>query len=393
MTATDSARSDTWTSRLPERLMLGAGPSIVPDSVREALALPTIGHMDPAFVVVMEETSELLRESFRTANTTTFPVSATGSGGMETMITNLVAPGQHVICGVCGVFGERIDDALRRHGATVTRVEAEWGRAVPFERLQQAARQPFDAMMLVHGETSTGIAQPLDGLADLCRDRDALLLVDCVTSLGGHPLDIDEAGVDAAFSGAQKCLNCPPGLAPFTLGERAIARVSRSNRSWYFDLSLVLAYWSGGTTTRAYHHTAPINLIYGLRAALQLVRDEGLDERWRRHARAHRALVGALGELGMDRLAPEGEELNSLVAVRIPEHIDEAAIRAVLLTQDGIEVSGGLGPLAGRIWRIGVMGVGARLEVQERLVDALARRLGVPPTGALAALDAAWGES
>ena len=331
-----------------------------------------------------------LRTTFRTENRVTLPISGTGSGGMDAMVVNLVRPGDRVVCGVHGLFGERMADALGRAGAEVVRVEAEWGRAIPTERLLEAAREPFSLMFVVHGETSTGVAQPLDGLAEACRAHDALLAIDCVTSLGGHPLALDEAGVDAAFSGTQKCLNCPPGLAPLTLGERALPRLDGGARSWYFDLSLVLGYWASGNGARAYHHTAPINLVYALREALRIVDEDGLEARWARHARAHEALRDALSQLGLERLAPAGEALNSLLAVRVPEDVDEAAIRVPLLLEDGIEISGGLGPLAGRAWRIGVMGEGARHEPQERLVRALAARLGHDPADAVEALDTGW---
>lgn len=281
---------------------MGAGPSPVPDYVRQALAFQTVGHMDPVFMHIMEEVSGLLRQVFRTANQATFPVSATGSGGMELMLCNLVEPGDRVICGTCGVFGDRIADALGRIGADVIRVEGRWGRAIPLDRLHGAAADRFDAMVLVHGETSTGVVQPLDGLSELCRERDALLLVDCVTSLGGHSLDIDLDGVDAAFSGSQKCLNCPPGLSPFTLGERAIRRIVTPSRSWYFDLTAILEYWSEGDTRRIYHHTAPVNMVFALWAALEKIVDEGLEKRWLRHARAHKALSSALASLGLERL-------------------------------------------------------------------------------------------
>jgi alanine-glyoxylate transaminase / serine-glyoxylate transaminase / serine-pyruvate transaminase len=376
---------------IPERLLLGSGPSPVPQRVLDAMAQPTIGHMDPVFAEVMAETAALLRETFRTQNRATLPVSATGSGGMDAMVANFVRPGDRVLCGVHGLFGERMADALGRQGADVVRIEGEWGRAIPTELLLDAAREPFQALFVVHGETSTGVAQPLDGLAEACAQHDALLLVDCVTSLAGHPLGIDEAGVDAAFSGSQKCLNCPPGVAPLTAGERAIARVLPGRgRSWYFDLALVLEYWGDDRPARAYHHTAPINLVYALRAALEIVHEEGLEPRWARHARAHDALRDALALLGLERLPPEGEHLRSLLAVRVPEEVDEAAVRTALLVEDGIEISGGLGPLAGRLWRVGVMGEGARPEPQRRLVNALAPRLGHDPREALAALDAGW---
>jgi alanine-glyoxylate transaminase/serine-glyoxylate transaminase/serine-pyruvate transaminase len=382
---------------VPTRLLLGSGPSIVPDSVLEALAQPTIGHMDPAFAAIMGETIDLLREAFQTENTATLPVSGTGSAGMEALVANFVNPGDRVVCGVNGLFGMRMADELARNGAEVVKVEAEWGRAIDNDKLIAAAADGLDAMFVVHGETSTGVAQPLDGLADACHERDALLLLDCVTSIGGHELRIDEAGVDAAFAGTQKCLNCPPGLAPFTANERALAKLSareKPGRSWYFDLSLVLGYWSPeqtGAPARAYHHTAPINLIYALREALRIaVEDEWLPSAWERHRRAHNALRDALAVLGCVRLAPEGEQLNSLLAVTPPPGVDEAAIRVPLLLEHGIEISGGLGPLVGKLWRIGVMGAGAQREPQAQLVTALSTLLGADPAEPLAALDEGW---
>jgi alanine-glyoxylate transaminase/serine-glyoxylate transaminase/serine-pyruvate transaminase len=386
---------------VPIRLLLGSGPSPVPERVLAALGQPTIGHMDPAFADIMGETIELLREVFQTENSATLPISGTGSAGMEALVANFVDPGDRVVCGVHGLFGERMADELARAGAEVVRVEGEWGRAIETERLVDAAREGLDAMVVVHGETSTGVAQPLEGLADVCREHDALLLVDCVTSLGGHPLRIDEAGIDAAFSGTQKCLNCPPGLAPFTAGERALAKLARRERpgrSWYFDLSLVLRYWhpaeiagAGAPPGRAYHHTAPINMVYALREALRIVvADEWLPTTWERHRRAHHALRDALGVLGCTRLAPDGEQLHPLLAVAPPQDIDEAAVRSRLLLEHGIEISGGLGPLAGRLWRIGVMGVGARREPQELLVRAIATLLDADPAEPLAALEEGW---
>jgi alanine-glyoxylate transaminase/serine-glyoxylate transaminase/serine-pyruvate transaminase len=379
------------TVSVPDRLLLGSGPSPVPPRILQALGLPTIGHLDPAFGALMDDVAAGLRRAFRTQNAVAIPVSGTGSAGMEAMVANLVRPGDRVICGVHGLFGERMADELGRHGADVVRVEAEWGHAIATEDLLAAAREPFAAMFVVHGETSTGVAQPLDGLADACRAHDALLLVDCVTSLTGHPLDLDAAGVDAAFSGTQKCLNAPPGLAPFTVGERALARVQDGRvPSWYFDLSLVLGYWTTGAGARAYHHTAPVNLIYALAEALAIVDEEGLEARWARHATAHAALRDALTVLNLHRLAPEGEQLHPLLAVRLPEGVEDLPIRGPLLTEDGIEISGGLGPLAGKAWRIGVMGEGARPEPQERLVRALAARLGRDPGEALDALSRGW---
>jgi alanine-glyoxylate transaminase/serine-glyoxylate transaminase/serine-pyruvate transaminase len=356
--------------------------------VLDALAQPTIGHLDPAFGEVMEEVAALLRATFRTENRTAFPVSATGSGGMQAMVDNLIRPDDRVICGVHGLFGERMADALGRRGADVVRVDGEWGRALPTEQLLDAAREPFAALFVVHGETSTGVAQPLDGLADACAQHGAILLVDCVTSLAGHSLDLDASGVDAAFSGTQKCLNCPPGLAPFTANERALERVQGSP-SWYFDLHAVLNYWQadGG---RAYHHTAPINMVYALREALAIVQEEGLEARWARHATAHEALRSALAQLGFERIAPDGEQLHPLLAVRLPAGVDDAAVRGALLAQHGIEVAAAGGPFAGQAWRIGVMGEGARQDAQERLVRAVASELRADPADALGALADGW---
>jgi alanine-glyoxylate transaminase/serine-glyoxylate transaminase/serine-pyruvate transaminase len=395
MTTTQAATGIPW------RLLLGSGPSPVPERVLQALAQPTIGHMDPAFAEIMGETIGLLREAFQTANQATLPISGTGSAGMEAMVANFVDPGDRVVCGVNGLFGERMADEVARRGADVVRVEAPWGRAIDNELLIAAAAEGLDAMILVHAETSTGVAQPLDGLADACHDKDALFMIDCVTSLGGHPLRIDEWGIDAAFSGTQKCLNCPPGLAPLTANDRALTKLnarSQPGPSWYFDLSLVLGYWDpeavpgkAAAPARAYHHTAPINMVYALREALRIVvSDEWLPTTWERHRRAHHALKDALSVLGCERLAPDGEQLHSLLAVTPPEDCDEAAVRKALLLDHSIEISGGLGPLAGRLWRIGVMGMGATREPQEQLVRALATLLDADATEPLAALESGW---
>jgi alanine-glyoxylate transaminase / serine-glyoxylate transaminase / serine-pyruvate transaminase len=376
----------------PPRLLLGSGPSPVPQRVLDALAQPTVGHLDPFFVELMEETADLLRAAFRTSNLATLPISATGSGGMDALLANFVEPGDRVVVGVNGLFGERLSDALGRADAEVVRVEADWGRALDPADLVAAVEAGADAVCVVHGETSTGVCQPLDGLGDACRAADALLLVDCVTSLTGQPVSLDEWGIDAAFSGSQKCLNVPPGLAPFTAGERALEKLRMRKspvRSWFFDLSLVLGYWDG-EGGRVYHHTAPINMIYGLAEALRIVAEEGLEARWERHRRAHEALRGALAQLGLERIAPEGEELWPLLAVRVPEDVDEAAVRGALLTEHSIEIAGALGPLAGKTWRIGVMGEGARPEPQERLVSALAELMNRDSEPSLEALADGW---
>jgi alanine-glyoxylate transaminase/serine-glyoxylate transaminase/serine-pyruvate transaminase len=357
---------------LPDRLLMGSGPSTVPRRVLDAMAAPTIGHLDPAFLALADESNELLRAAMRTSNPATFPVSGTGSAGMETMLANFLEPGDRIVVGVCGVFGARIADAAARLGAEVAVVEAEPGKPVDREALAAALGPGAVALAIVHGETSTGVAQPLDGLADMARDRDALLMVDCVTSLAGYPLDIDELGIDVAFSGTQKCLNCPPGLAPLTVGERARARLEGRRTkvvSWCFDLQAILAYWSSGE--RVYHHTPPVNTIYALREALAIVCEEGLEARWRRHARASEALLAGLAELGMAPLVDAECRLNALTTVVPGGGIDEAAVRARLLGDYGIEISGGLGPLKGRVWRIGTMGVNADVEPVARLVRAI----------------------
>jgi alanine-glyoxylate transaminase/serine-glyoxylate transaminase/serine-pyruvate transaminase len=364
----------------------------VPQRVLDALAQSTVGHLDPFFGELMEETAELLRAAFGTANAATLPISATGSGGMDALVANFVEPGDRVVVGVNGLFGERLADALGRADADVVRVEADWGRALDPDDLRSVLTAGADAVCIVHGETSTGVCQPMDGIGEMCRDADALLLVDCVTSLTGQPVLLDEWGVDAAFSGSQKCLNAPPGLAPFTAGERALDKLRGRGspvRSWFFDLSLVLGYWDG-EGGRVYHHTAPINMIYALAEALRIVTEEGLEARWERHQCAHEALRAALAEFGFERLAPEGEELWPLLAVRLPEGVEDAAVRGRLLAEHRIEISGGLGPLAGNAWRIGVMGEGAQPNPQVHLVLALAEILGRDERPAIAALEAGW---
>jgi alanine-glyoxylate transaminase/serine-glyoxylate transaminase/serine-pyruvate transaminase len=285
----------------------------------------------------------------------------------------------------------RMADALERAGAEVVRVEAEWGTPIPAERIYEATEAPCAALFVVHGETSTGVRQDLDTLAEAVHRHDGLFLVDCVTSLSGVPLDLDQSYVDAAFSGSQKCLNVPPGLAPFTINERALARVKR--RSWYFDLDAYKNYWLGTDGGRPYHHTAPTNMVVALREGLRIVHEEGLPPRFARHADAHFALRAAFEALGFAPLVAEEDSLMSLLAVRVPEGVEEAALRRALLAEDGIDVSGGLGPLAGRIWRIGVMGEGARPEPQERLVTAVARRSGGDERAALEELEDGWATS
>ncbi len=363
---------------LPERLLMGSGPSNVPETVLAAMAEPTIGHLDPAFLELADETNAMLREAFQTENAATFPVSGTGSAGMETMLANVLEPGDKIVVAVCGAFGGRIADAAGRLGAEVVTVEAEWGTPVPFDALADAVDESVDAIAVVHGETSTGVAQPLDGLSDLAHDNGALFLADCVTSLGGYPLDIDREGIDVAFSGTQKCLNAPPGLAPITFSERAREKLGARETpvsSWCFDVNAVLAYWGEAEGARVYHHTPPINSIYALNEALAILLDDGLEARWRNHAEASAHLLAELKPLGCEPLVAEEHRLHALTTVIPPEGVDEAAVRTRLLEHDGIEISAGLGPLKGKVWRIGTMGANAAPEPVARLGDAIAAAL------------------
>jgi alanine-glyoxylate transaminase/serine-glyoxylate transaminase/serine-pyruvate transaminase len=367
---------------LPTRLLLGPGPSPVPTRVLEAMAHPTIGHLDPAFLALMDGVRERLRRCFGTTNPMTLAMSGTGSAGMETVIVNLVEPGDRVVVGVCGVFGGRLAEVARRAGAEVTTVDAPWGQPVPPEALIAEIRRARPHLVaLVHAETSTGVHQPLDGIVEAVRESDGLFVLDCVTSLAGMPVEVDGWGVDAAYAGTQKCLSCPPGLAPVTLSPRAVARLERRTRpvaSWYLDLTLIRRYWGG---ERAYHHTAPINMLYGLAEALEIVEEEGLPARFARHRHAHERLVRELASMGLGLESAEGHRLPMLNAVAVPAGVDEAALRRTLLEAHGIEIGGGLGPLAGKVWRIGLMGHGATTYAADAVVSALRRLL--PGQGAV----------
>ena len=357
---------------LPTRLLHGPGPSPVPASVLAALAKPTIGHMDPQFLRVMNEIREMLQVLFGTENEMTLACSGTGSAGAEMLATNLVEPGDRCLVCVNGVFGGRFAEKCRRAGGEVTTLQTAWG--TPFEQDDVIAKidelKP-QLVMIVHAETSTGVHQPIDRLAAAAHRHDTLLVLDCVTSLGGLPVEIDRHQVDAAFSGTQKCLSCPPGLAPVTLSPRAMHRVAQRQtpvRSWYLDLSLVGNYWAG---TRAYHHTAPVNMNYALHEALRLILDEGLDARYARHQQSHALLKQQLAERGYLYASAADHTLPMLNLIHVPEQIsDEAATRKQLLEEHGIEIGGGLGEFAGKCWRIGLMGHGARPENVEALVKA-----------------------
>jgi alanine-glyoxylate transaminase / serine-glyoxylate transaminase / serine-pyruvate transaminase len=346
------------TSSPPTRILLGPGPSNVHPRVLRALGTPLVGHLDPAFIERMEETKRLLRAAFRTENALTIPISGTGSAGMEACLVNLLEPGDTAIVGVNGVFGTRIADIVERCGATPVAVEAPWGRIIDPADIERALRAHPGAKLVavVHAETSTGAWQPLEEIGRLARDAGSLFLVDAVTSLGGCPLEVDRWLIDACYSGTQKCLSCPPGLAPLTFGERAVAALHARKskvRSWYLDLSMIERYWGD---ERVYHHTAPISMNYALLEALRLVDEEGLEKRWRRHERHHQALKAGLAGLGLELAAQEGHQLWMLNSVRIPPGVDDAGVRRALLVDFDVEIGGGLGPLKGKTWRIGLMG-------------------------------------
>jgi alanine-glyoxylate transaminase/serine-glyoxylate transaminase/serine-pyruvate transaminase len=370
---------------------MGPGPSEVPPRVLRALAAPTVGHLDPYYLRVMNETRDLLKSLFRTKNELTFPVSATGMAGMEAVIVNLATPGDQVAIGVNGVFGERMCDVAARAGAVVHRVEAPWGQIISPDTIRETLRAHAGVRLvaIVHAETSTGSHQPLEEIAQIVHEHDALLVVDAVTSLGGVPLEIDAWGIDACYSGTQKCLSCPPGLAPVTFSPRAIERLEKRKtkvQSWYFDMSMIRSYWGG---ERAYHHTAPVNMTYALREALRIVHEEGLAERFARHARHHRALRVGLEALGL-RYIPE-RSLPMLNAVRVPDGIDDAQTRRALLEEHGIEIGGGLGPFKGKAWRIGLMGASASRRHVTSVLSALGTLIPNASAGdALAAAESAY---
>lgn len=341
----------------PRRTLMGPGPSDTHPRVLAALASPTIGHLDPYFLQVMNELQSMLREVFQTSNELTLAISGTGSAGMEACIVNLIEPGDRMLVCVNGVFGGRMSDVAARAGAQVTLLERGFGEIFSTEEIADAVQRVQPKVVgIVHAETSTGAWQPLEEIAKVVHAGDALLLVDCVTSLGGVPVEVDGWGLDAVYSGTQKCLSCPPGLAPVTFSPRAVEAIDRRQSkiaSWYLDMSMVRNYWS---ESRAYHHTAPINSNYGLHEALRLVLEEGLEHRFSRHLRNHRALKAGLKALGIEYSVAEGQQLPMLNSVWIPEAIDDVAVRSQLLSEYGIEIGGGLGPMKGRTWRIGLMG-------------------------------------
>lgn len=341
----------------PRRILMGPGPSDIPPRVLAALAAPTVGHLDPYFLQVMDETQTMLRQVFRTNNQLTLAVSGTGSSGMETAVVNLIEPGDRMLVGVNGVFGGRMVDVAQRAGANVMQIDRPFGEVFDPAEIEQAvkAHQP-KVVGIVHAETSTGALQPLVEISRICHSHGALLLTDCVTSLAGTPVNVDEWQIDAVYSGTQKCLACPPGLAPVTFGPRAVEALDRRKQrvqSWYLDLSMVKSYWG---SDRVYHHTAPINMNYALHEALRIVLEEGLEPRFARHQQLHQALKAGVRALGLEYAVAEGHQLPMLNAVKIPAGADDVATRKQLLNEFGIEIGGGLGPMKGKTWRIGLMG-------------------------------------
>jgi alanine-glyoxylate transaminase/serine-glyoxylate transaminase/serine-pyruvate transaminase len=360
----------------PTRLLMGPGPSNVAPSVLRAMSAPLLGHLDPLFIKMMEEIKTMLRHVFLTTNEMTFPVSGTGSAGMEFCFANLIEPGDEVVIGVNGVFGGRMVDVAERCGAKVTKVEAPWGRIIEASQMAEAlkGRRP-KLVAIVHAETSTGALTPVEEIARLARDAGALMVLDTVTSLGGCPVRIDEWGIDAVYSGTQKCLSCPPGLSPVSLSPRALETATRRKtkvQSWYLDVNLLASYWG---QERVYHHTAPISMNYGLHEALRLVLEEGLEPRWRRHQQNHELLKQGLQQLGLSIASQTGHQLWQLNAVTVPTQADEAAVRKKLLADFNIEIGAGLGPLKGKVWRIGLMGETSSAANVQIVLDALQKSI------------------
>ncbi len=344
----------------PVRTLMGPGPSDANPRILEALSRPTIGHLDPAFIQMMDETKLLLQHAFKTGNALTMPVSAPGSAGMETVFTNLLERGDKVVICQNGVFGGRMKENVERCGAEAIMVEDAWGSTIDIDKAEQALTDNPDAMAIafVHAETSTGVRSDVQALCGLAAKYDCLSIVDAVTSLGGIELEVDEWGIDAIYSGTQKCLSCVPGLSPVSFSGRA-ARVIRERKtkvqSWFLDLNLVMGYW-GSDAKRTYHHTAPVNSLYALHESLLILQEEGLQNAWSRHALNHEALLAGLETLGLKFIVDREFRLPQLNAVAFPESIDDASVRSVLLNDYNLEIGAGLGALAGSVWRIGLMG-------------------------------------
>jgi len=354
---------------------MGPGPSDVYPEVLAAMARPTIGHLDPAFVGFMDELNERLRYSFKTTNIVTLPISAPGSAGMECCLVNLLEPGDEIIIASNGVFGGRMLEIVKRCGATPIAIEFDWGTAIDPGRVEEVLKANPNAMALafVHSETSTGVRSDAQALCKLARDYDCLSIVDAVTSLGGIELCVDDWGIDAIYSGTQKCLSAPPGLSPVSFNDAAMEKVkSRKTppQSWFLDMNLLTGYWGPGAK-RAYHHTAPINSLYALDEALQILQREGLENAWQRHADNHQLLCAGLEAMGLEFYVDAEYRLPQLNAVKVPDGVDEAAVRSFLLSEYNLEIGAGLGPLAGKIWRVGLMGASSSKAHVDLCLEAL----------------------
>lgn len=365
---------------LPIRTLMGPGPSEINPRVLQALAQPTIGHMDPAFLGLMEEVKDLLRYAFQTTNRLTFPVSGPGSAAMETCFTNLLESGDKIVVAQNGVFGQRMAEMAGRLGAQVVTIDDEWGQPVDPQKLEEALNANPDAKVVafVHAETSTGALSDARTLAEIARRHGCLTIADTVTSLVGSPLYVDDWGLDAAYSGGQKCMSSVAGIAPITIGERALEKINKRQTpvsTWFHDLGLIDGYWSE-SGKRSYHHTAPVNSIFALAESLRLVKQEGLERSWERHDQVSEHLVAGLKRLGLEMMVDDASlRLSQLSVVKVPQGVDEAAVRTRLLEEEDIEIGAGLGPLAGKVWRIGLMGHSCRIENVERLLSALEKAL------------------
>lgn len=366
----------TGTFHPPQRILLGPGPSNIEPRVLQAMIAPILGYLDPLYLECMNEIQRLLRSVFETENRVTFPISGTGGAGMESCIANLVEDGDEVIVCVNGFFGQRAADLVERWGGKVLRVEAEWGQPLDMQKLRDTFRNSTARIVvMIHAETSTGVRQPIEQLGSLRDIRDAIFIVDTVTSLGAHPVGIDRNGIDASYSCTQKGIGAPPGLSPVTFSERALEKIrSRKGRprSWYLDIQLIDKYWSA---ERVYHHTSPALMNYALREALAIILEEGLKNRWKRHERNSQALVAGLEAMGLQMLAAPEHRLWTLNTVRIPDGIDDARVRTRLLNEHNIEIGAGFGSLKGKIWRIGLMGAGSTENNVLLLLSALRRVL------------------
>jgi alanine-glyoxylate transaminase / serine-glyoxylate transaminase / serine-pyruvate transaminase len=367
----------------PQRLLCGPGPGNAHPRVHSAMALPEIGHLDPAFIDMMEDVKEMLRYTWQTNNKFTIPVSGTGSAAMEAVVANMVVAGDKILIGQNGYFGLRLADMAQRYGGVVVAMKKPWGQVFSYAEIKDAIHEHKPQLVaFIHAETSTGAAQPLEGVGELCHDNNALLIADCVTSISGVPCHLDKWGVDAAYAGTQKCLSCPPGVSPLTFSDRAMEKLmARTDtvKNWYLDMKMVASYLVGGSgAPRSYHHTAPISMVYAIREALTIVCEEGLETRWARHREVAESFWALLPTIGLEPYVAKEHRLPSLTTVKVPEGVDSKAVCTYLLKKYHIEIGNGLGELQGKVWRIGLMGYNSRMDVVVTLIavlkDALAQQ-------------------